>query len=242
VEIHIGVLALKSRRLITTKVPLQQEKMYEHGLSPGQLTVLISGVMADYIRLRIRGYQYEEAAETAIDKHHGEISPTSNHRGTGSIRLMLKDVCMGSPLPPVSNVSLISRSMIMKRWETWTAHAVLRRRLPVRSRMLRSLRNGQINSIHLLSGTFDALSLNKKSTPDQRHRQDDPTDDEDFRSQNPNPSKRIPKTQPPSTDEDEEETQTSLSQNDMPIPRLPSLEIPHDIGTINLSIFGATQD
>lgn len=165
VEIQIGTFALKARTITTTEVrcryKLSQVKpshFYHH--QDGQLALLCATVLAKYLRLRMMGRQYEEAAEAAIkslemvDAHEFE-----------DLHTVLKKVCANAPMPPESDVSLISRSMITRRWHCWRQTSVLRKRYFFPQRVVRCFRTSRHDSVDLLSACFNALTPKKAKLP-----------------------------------------------------------------------------
>ncbi|KAH8586217.1 hypothetical protein B0O99DRAFT_656952 [Bisporella sp. PMI_857] len=156
-EIIIGRFALKTRDLILRKVPFRYRHISRNSVLDGQLTLLFSTVLGKYVRLRIKGYQYEAAMEAAILESHHEFPWLVNGR-FGNFNLLLGKVCTKAPLPPVSDVSLISRSMIIGRWKSWTEESILRTRYFLPKRVSRSLRTAQYDATDLFSACFKSIA------------------------------------------------------------------------------------
>ncbi|KAK0102706.1 hypothetical protein ONS95_006308 [Cadophora gregata] len=75
IEIQIGTFALKSRAITTVEFPCRYRYSGRDDPLDGQLSLLCSTVLAKYLRLRMIGAQYEEAAESAIKQSRAELSP-----------------------------------------------------------------------------------------------------------------------------------------------------------------------
>jgi hypothetical protein len=167
VEVQIGTFALKSRAITTIEIPCMYKYSDEVTPMDGQLALLCATVLAKYLRLRIMGQQYEAAAETATSQSRQELS--SRHVIDGQqfqdFSRLLSEVCANAPMPPTSDVSLISRKMITRRWECWRDSSVLRRRYFFPKRVLRCFQATQHDSIDLLSETFKSLRPQKTRVP-----------------------------------------------------------------------------
>jgi hypothetical protein len=167
VEVQIGTYALKAKAITTMEIPLQYKYSGRDDPLDGQLALLCSTVLGKYLRLRIIGQQYEDAAETAISESRKELSPLRivDPGKFGNFDLLLRQVCTNAPLPPTSVVSLISRSMITGRWQTWRERSILRRRYFLPHRVIRCFRRSRHDSIDLLSGCFKALAPENPKLP-----------------------------------------------------------------------------
>jgi hypothetical protein len=163
VEVQIGTFALKSRAITTIEIPCLYKYSDEVTPEDGQLALLCATVLAKYLRLRIMGQQYEAAAETAISQSRKELSSRHviDRQHFEDFSKLLREVCANAPMPPTSDVSLISRRMITRRWECWRDSSVLRRRYFFPKRVLRCFKVTQHDSIDLLSETFKALRPQK---------------------------------------------------------------------------------
>ena len=165
-EIQIGTFALKTRSITTTEIPCRY-KVYHDDAQDGQLALLCATVLAKYLRLRMIGKQYEEAAEFAIRESRKDLSHlriVDPGRFDGGIDSLLRKICINAPLPPESDVSLISRSMINRRWQCWRETSILRKRYFLPQRIIRCLRPSQHDSIDLLSRCFNDLKSEKPKT------------------------------------------------------------------------------
>ena len=167
VEVQIGTYALKAKAITTMEIPLQYNYSGRDDPLDGQLALLCSTVLGKYLRLRMMGQQYEDAAETAITESRKELSPLRivDPGRFGNFELLLRQVCQSAPLPPTSDVSLISRSMITGRWQIWRERSILRRRYFLPRRVVQCFRRPRHDSIDLLSGCFKALSPEKSRLP-----------------------------------------------------------------------------
>lgn len=170
-EIQIGTYALKARAITTVEIQCQ----YKYAMNPsdlfdGQLELLCSTTLGKYLRNRMIGQQYEEATDNAIKHARKELSPLRivDPALFEDFNGLLRQVCTNAPLPPTSDVSLISRSMITKRWECWKDASVLRKRYMFPQRLVRCLKPSQHDSMDLLSGCFMALARQKSRRP-KRH-------------------------------------------------------------------------
>jgi hypothetical protein len=155
-EIQIGTFALKICAITTREITFRYKcSLYENPLD-GQLARLFSTVLAKYLRLRMMGQQYEYAAETAIVASRKELSRMRvvDPRRFEDFVQLLRQICANAPMPPISDVSLISRSMITRRWECWRERSVLRKRYFLPQRITRCFRTSPYDSIDLLSGCF----------------------------------------------------------------------------------------
>jgi hypothetical protein len=159
IEIQIGTFALKARAITTVEIH-HQHKYSKRDLLDGHLAILCATVLGKYLRLRMMGQQYEYAAEQAIKQTRKELSPL-RVTDPGRFRNMdslFREICTNAPLPPISDVSLISRSMITRRWECWRETQTLRKRYFFPRRVIRCFRRSRHDSIDLLSGCFKALA------------------------------------------------------------------------------------
>jgi hypothetical protein len=166
-EIQIGTFALRGSAITTVEIPFQYRDSRRHNPLDGQLTCLCSTVIGKYLRLRMMGQQYEYATETAISESRRELSALRivDPGRFGNFDLLLKELCNNSPMPPVSDISLISRSMITGRWKTWREGSILRRRYIVPKRVIRCFRPPKNDSIDLLSECFQALTTESNRLP-----------------------------------------------------------------------------
>lgn len=151
--IQIGTFALKARTITTIEVPCEYTHLNHDDLLGGKLALLCATVLAKYLRLRIIGQQYEEAAESAIKESRRELSAfrVVDPRRIKGFDMLLARICTDAPMPPVSDVSLISRSMIARRWQCWRTSSVLRERYSFARRIVRCFRQPRNDSIGLLS-------------------------------------------------------------------------------------------
>lgn len=166
-EIRIGTFALKTRAITTQEIPCRYRHSIHNNPQDGHLALLFSTVLAKYLRLRIMGQQYEYAAETAIKESRKELSAFSvvDPNRFENFESLLREICTNAPMPPTSDVSLISRSMITRRWECWREKSVLRKRYSLHQRVHRCLQRSPYDSIDLLSGCFKALAPEKFRMP-----------------------------------------------------------------------------
>jgi hypothetical protein len=155
VEVQIGTFGLKARAITTTEIQFQY-KLCASDPQDGQLALLCSTVLAKYLRLRMIGQQFEEATESAIKQSRNELSSlrVANPAIFKDMDELLRHVCSNAPMPPESDVSLISRSMIMRRWQRWRDNSILRKRYFFPNRILRCFRTSRHDSIDLLSECF----------------------------------------------------------------------------------------
>ena len=167
VEVQIGTFALKARAITTAEIPCRYKYSGPEDLRNGQLALLCSTVLAKYLRLRMMGQQYEEAAETAIKQSRSELSAFRivDPGLFSNLDALLHQVCTNAPMPPTSDVSLISRSMITRRWKLWGETSILRRRHFFPQRFIRCFRKSRHDSIDLLSDCFRALRPEKSKMP-----------------------------------------------------------------------------
>lgn len=167
VEIQIGTFALKSRAITTVEIPCRYRYSGRDDPLDGQLALLCSTVLAKYLRLRMIGQQYEEAAESAIKQSREELSPLRivDPGRFDNLERLLRQVCTNAPMPPHSDVSLISRSMITRRWQCWRDSSILRKRYNFPRRVIRCFQQSRYDSIDLLSGCFKALAPENKRVP-----------------------------------------------------------------------------
>lgn len=166
-EVQIGTFALKGRAITTVEIPFCYKYSGRDDPLDGQLALLCSTVLAKYLRLRMIGQQYEEAAESAIKQSRKELSPLRivDPGRFDHFDLLLRQVCTNAPMPPTSDVSLISRSMITRRWQCWRESSILRTRYNFPQRIIRCFRQSRHDSIDLLSGCFKALTPENKRLP-----------------------------------------------------------------------------
>lgn len=168
-EVQIGTFSLKSRAITTVEVPFLYKYASQDSskLQNGQLSLLCATVLGNYLRLRTIGQQYEEAAETAIHTSRKElcslrvVDPGRYHE----FEKLLQQICTNAPLPPTSDVSLISRGMITGRWQCWRESAVLRRRYFFPKRIIQCFKASKHDSIDLLSGAFSAIAPKRSRLP-----------------------------------------------------------------------------
>jgi hypothetical protein len=166
-EIQIGTFALKAKALSTVEIPCRFKFQRENDYLDGELALLCSTVLAKYLRLRMMGQQYEYAAETAILQSRKELSPLRvvDPNRFDNMDVLLRDICLKAPMPPVNDVSLISRSMITGRWYCWSESSILRTRYFLPQRILRCLMGSRYDSTDLLSGCFQALGSRRSRVP-----------------------------------------------------------------------------
>jgi hypothetical protein len=167
VEVQIGTFALKGRAITTTEIPCRYKFSHLNDPQDGQLALLCATVLAKYLRLRMIGKQYEEAAESAIRQSRKELSPLRvvDPAKFADLNSFLRNICLSAPMPPESDVSLISRSMITKRWQCWRDTSILRKRYFIPQRIVRCFRASRHDSIDLLSGSFNSLKTKKSKFP-----------------------------------------------------------------------------
>ncbi|PQE29336.1 hypothetical protein CJF32_00010904 [Rutstroemia sp. NJR-2017a WRK4] len=163
-EIQVGTFALNARAVTTIEIPCRYRAGRITEYLRGELALLCSTVLATYLRLRMMGYQYEYAAESAISQTRKQLSHLRIVDPWLFIGMnnMLREICTNAPLPPTSVVSLISRSMIKGRWEVWGEKKVLRRRYSLPQRIIRCFKKSQFDSIDLLSESYKAFTMDKK--------------------------------------------------------------------------------
>jgi hypothetical protein len=166
-EIQIGTFALKTKAITTRELPCRYQISMSDDPKEGDLALLFSTVLAKYLRFRIMGQQYENAAETAIKESRKELSPMKvvDPNRFEDFEALLRKVCINAPMPPTSDVSLISRSMITKRWGCWRETSVLRKRYFFPRRVIRCFQRSRYDSTDLLSGCFQALTPDKSRIP-----------------------------------------------------------------------------
>lgn len=162
-EVQIGTYALKAKAITTTEIPFKYKNFGGDNAWGGQLALLFSTILGKYLRLRMMGQQYEDAAETAVTQGPEELLPRIIFFPDrfGNFESLLRQICTNAPLPPTSDVSLISRSMITGRWHIWREQSILRRRYFLPHRVIQCFRTSQHDSIDLLSGCFKALAPEK---------------------------------------------------------------------------------
>jgi hypothetical protein len=162
IKIQIGTFALKTRAITIVEIPC----LFKYGISyeilNGQLALLCSTVLAKYLRLRMIGQQYEDAVESAIRQTRKELSPLHvvDPGRFSNLDAMLQEVCSNAPMPPTSDVSLISRSMITRRWEGLMETEDLRKRFSLPRRILRCFKRSRSDSVELFRESFNALQSN----------------------------------------------------------------------------------
>jgi hypothetical protein len=162
-KLQIGTFALKTRDTTIREIDCKYKYSLYNDPSDGQLALLFSTVLANYLRLRIMGQQYESATESAINQTRKELSPLRvvDPGRFEDFESLLRRICADAPMPPTSDVSLISRSMITKRWECWRDKSVLRKRYFLPQRVLRCFQSSRYDSIDLLSHSFKAVAAKK---------------------------------------------------------------------------------
>ncbi|KAH8816559.1 hypothetical protein F5884DRAFT_667293 [Xylogone sp. PMI_703] len=162
-QVQIGTFALRARAITTAEIPFIYKPS---GRDPedGQLALLCSAVLAKYLRLRMMGQQYEYAAELAVKQSRKELSSfrVVDPGRYENFFILLLDVCRSAPMPPTSDVSLISRSMITKRWQRWRESSILKRRVSYPERILACLKKTPLDSFEILSGPISKLSVAPK--------------------------------------------------------------------------------
>jgi hypothetical protein len=165
-EVQIGTFSLKSKAITTIEIPCLYSSWDCETPGDGQLALLCATVLAKYLRFRTMGQQYEEAAEKAICESRQELSPLAivERALFNNFDDLLQQICTNAPLPPTSNVSLISRGMITSRWGAWRQNEVLRKRYFFPKRVIQCFRTSQHDAIDLFSGTFAALLPNSKKS------------------------------------------------------------------------------
>jgi len=163
VEIQIGTFALQARAITTVEIPCQFKYSGRDTPLDGQLPLLFSTVLAKYLRNRMIGQQYEMAAESAIKQSRVELSPLRvvDPGLFGDFEGVLGEICTNAQMPPTSDVSLISRSIITGRWRCWRESRILRRRYFFPQRIIQCFRRSRHDSIDLLSDCFKALAPRK---------------------------------------------------------------------------------
>ncbi|KAG0645614.1 hypothetical protein D0Z07_8582 [Hyphodiscus hymeniophilus] len=157
-EIQIGTFGLKARAITTTEIQCQHRRFSDDSAQDArQLSLLCATVLAKYLHLRMIGQQYEEATESAIKQSQDELWSLRvvNPSWFRDWNALLRFICTNAPMPPESNVSLISRSMITGRWQCWRDTSILRRRYLFPQRIIRCFRISRHDSLDLLSGCFN---------------------------------------------------------------------------------------
>ena len=121
IEIQIGTFALQTRAITTASIPCRYRITKEGDIDDGKLAIFCATIMAKYLRLRMFGSQYEEAAEVSIKEGRTELAACQvvDPAKYGDMRTLLLQTCANAPMPPISDVSIISRNMIRRRWEPW---------------------------------------------------------------------------------------------------------------------------
>lgn len=121
VQIQIGTFALNTRAIKLVEIPCQFKYIRNHDLLESQLALFCTTVLAKYLQQRIIGQQYEYAVETAISQTRKQLAYMRivDPGIFGNMNATLREVCSNAPMPPTSDVSLISRSMINRRWQCW---------------------------------------------------------------------------------------------------------------------------
>jgi len=162
-EVQIGTFALKTRAITTREIPFRYAYSTFEKDVEANLSLLFSTVLAKYLRSRIIGQQYEDAVESAIRQSRKELAALEivNPGRYDDFDSLLRDICLKAPLPPTSDVSLISRSMITRRWEHWRDRSVLRKRYSLPQRIFRCFQRSRFDSTDLLSGCYNSLKPDK---------------------------------------------------------------------------------
>jgi hypothetical protein len=164
INIQIGTFALKTRAITIVEIPCLFKYSISYDLLNGQLALLCSTVLAKYLRLRMIGRQYEDAVESAIRQTRKELSPLHvvDPGRFHNLDATLREVCSNAPMPPISDVSLISRSMITRRWEGWMQTENLRKRYFLPRRILRWFSRSRRDSIDLFRSWLDDLGPERR--------------------------------------------------------------------------------
>jgi hypothetical protein len=159
IKIQIGTFALKTRAITIFEIPCLFKYCISHDILNGQLALLCSTVLAKYLRLRMIGQQYEDAVESAIRQTRRELSPLHvvDPGRFSNLDATLREVCSNAPMPPTSDVSLISRSMITRRWEGWMATEDMKKRFFWPRRILRCFKRSRSDSIEFFRGSLNPL-------------------------------------------------------------------------------------
>ncbi|KAF8856536.1 hypothetical protein BDZ45DRAFT_790388 [Acephala macrosclerotiorum] len=162
-EIQIGTYALKAKTITTIEIPCRYRPVGRDDHFDGRLALLCSTVLGKYLRNRMIGQQYEEATDNAIRQTRKELSPLTvvDPARFENFDSLLRQVCTSAPLPPTSDVSLISRSMITKRWQCWRESSILRKRYVFPKRVIRCFKQSRQDPIDLLSGCYMAPAPDK---------------------------------------------------------------------------------
>lgn len=166
-EIQIGTYALKAKAITTVEIPCRYKFSGRDELFDGQLALLCSTVLGKYLRNRMIGQQYEDATDNAITQTRKELSPLRilDPARFENFYSLLRQVCTSAPLPPTSDVSLISRSMITRRWQCWRESSILRKRYLLPRRIIQCFTRSRHDSVDLLSGCYTALMPEKSRRP-----------------------------------------------------------------------------
>jgi hypothetical protein len=166
-EVQIGTYALKAKAITTVEIPFRYKfaNLFWRKNEDGEIALVCSTVLGKYLRYRMIGRQYEQAMDHAIQETEKELEGKVNISAFKDFRLLLKQVCVNAPLPPTSNVSLISRSMITQRWQAWRETSTLRKRYFFPKRIIRCLKPSRYDSVDLLSECFMALAQKKPQPP-----------------------------------------------------------------------------
>lgn len=122
IEVQIGTFSLQTQAISTASIPCRYKITNAFDIDDGKLAELCATVMAKYLRLRMLGSQYEDATEVAMEEGRAEMTSAEviDPGKFGDMRSLLLQICANAPLPPTSDVSLISRGMIRRRWDPWT--------------------------------------------------------------------------------------------------------------------------
>lgn len=147
--------------------PNDSQRSDSAGSLNGELALVFHTVLGNYLRNRMLGQQYEEAADNAIKQTRNELSPRviMEPNRFENFDSTLRQLCTNAPLPPISDVSLISRSMITRRWQCWRESSILRKRYFFPKRIIRCLKPSRHDPIDLLSGCYMALEPKKVRLP-----------------------------------------------------------------------------
>ena len=158
IEVQIGTFALQTRAITTASIPCRYRITKETDIDDGNLATFCATVMAKYLQTRMLGSQYEHAAEVAIVEGKAELAylQVVDPGKYGDLRSLLLQICANAPLPPTSDVSLISRRMIRRRWEPWTGKASKIRWIWPRS-AFRYVVGGRSDAVGLVSARIGGL-------------------------------------------------------------------------------------
>jgi len=185
--VQIGTFALRTRAITTVEIPYSYKapasSSSERKYVSGALTRLFATLLANYLHLRLKGYQYEAATETAISLTLNSfppfLRPLIQEELFRNLKGTMREVCRNAPMPPESAVSLISRGMVVRRWESWGTEGVVGKRVWWGGKMKkcwRVVRGGKgkergskrekdrWDGLGLLSGFGDALQRGEERT------------------------------------------------------------------------------